>query len=698
MLGMLEQYPDEREGDRHGFAGVTKIVGTDELFERLNESPRHSVDTTGFLAARLLDFVVNDWDRHEGQWRWGRHVVEGDTVWRPIPRDRDQVFIGFDGLFLELARLTAPRLVSFDAEPPMRGLMNNSRFLDRRLLAGLDSAAFDSVARFVRSRLTDDVIAEGMSRLPEPYRELAGDEVVRVMRARRDSLPSIAMMFYRRLAGAVDVHATDEKDLALIERHDDGAVTVRLVADTGAAEEAEPGDAWPDGGDPYFERRFVPAETGEVRVYLHGDDDRAFVRGEGPGSSVLVRVIGGRGANSFVDSSRAGRSGEPTRFYDEGATALVTYGPDSLVSRHVDRRPWVLPPGEPAVPVPPPSDHGGALAPSGAVGYASGLGFTWGFGVGLTRYGFRRTPFARRIGFLVEQATGPGEVRGTVSAEFHREMSDVGIRFTGMASGMEVIRFHGLGNDTERGLEESDFYELEHSQYELAAELVFPIGRTATGTMGPVIRYATTELAPDRFIGVAAPFGSDDFTSFGVRADFDWNGSQDYGVRRTGFRMRGGGAFYPGVFDSEEGFGHLRAEVARYIPLPIAGDPQLAVRAGAKRVWGEFPFFDAAFLGGPGTVRGYTYQRFAGDAAAWGAAELRLKLFSYGFVLPGDVGVLGLADGGRVWVDGESAEEWHTAVGGGVWVAFIDERGTVALSLADGDEGTAAYLSLGFGF
>ena len=688
MLGMLEHYPDEREGDRPGFAGATKIVGTDELFERLNESPIHRVDTTGFLAARLLDFVINDWDRHEDQWRWLRSTEGKDTLWTPVPRDRDQAFIGFDGLFLSLARLTAPRLVSFEPEPPMGGLTHNSRYLDRRLLAGLDRERFDSVAHRVQSRLTDEVFAEGLARLPPKYREAEGEGVLAVLRARRDSLPSIADRFYLQLADAVDVHATDEEDLALVERHEDGAVTVQLREDSG--EDLD--------GDLYFERRFDRDETNEVRIYLHGDDDRAVVRGNAPDGSVTVRVIGGRGANVFEDSSRVGGNRTPTKFYDEGETALVTYGPDSLVARHVDRRPWVLPPGEPSTPVPPPSDFGGSIAPAGTFGYATGLGVTWGAGFALTRYGFRHAPFARRIDFMLEQATGPGELRATLTAEFHREMSEMGLRFTGRGSGMEVVRFHGLGNATEAGPEDSEFYQVDHNQYEAAAELVFPIGRSATATIGPVLRHAATERPAGRFIGITEPYGSGEFTHFGVRSGFEWNGSRNAGIRRTGFVFRGSGAFYPEGLDAEEPFGHLRGQIMRYMPLPIPGAPALALRAGGHRAWGQVPFFDAAFLGGPETLRGYTYQRFAGEAAAWGAAELRLKLFSYGFFLPGDVGVLGLADAGRVWVDGENDESWHSAYGGGIWIAFIGEEGTIALTFAEGDEQTTAHLSLGFGF
>ncbi|MDQ2670986.1 MAG: hypothetical protein M3Y31_10165, partial [Gemmatimonadota bacterium] len=168
-LMMLEQYPSESEDNGPGFAGASVIEASDDLFERLNETPEHSVDTTGFLAARMLDFVINDWDRHDDQWRWIAEADGKDTVWTPVPRDRDQAFISFDGFLLSIAQLTAPRLVSFDAEPQMKGMTHNSRYLDRRLLAGVERERFDSVAAWVQARLTDEVIDEGLAGLPDAY-------------------------------------------------------------------------------------------------------------------------------------------------------------------------------------------------------------------------------------------------------------------------------------------------------------------------------------------------------------------------------------------------------------------------------------------------------------------------------------------------------------------------------------------------
>src|SRR5690606_41733703 len=54
---------------------------------------------------------------------------------------------------------------------------------------------------------------------------------------------------------------------------------------------------------------------------------------------------------------------------------------------------------------------------------------------------------------------------------------------------------------------------------------------------------------------------------------------------------------------------------AAYLPLPL--DATLAVRAGGSAALGEYPFQEAAFLGGSGTLRGTPRQRFAGERAVY---------------------------------------------------------------------------------
>jgi hemolysin activation/secretion protein len=139
-----------------------------------------------------------------------------------------------------------------------------------------------------------------------------------------------------------------------------------------------------------------------------------------------------------------------------------------------------------------------------------------------------------------------------------------------------------------------------------------------------------------------------------------------------------------------------RAET--YLTAPVALTPTLALRAAGKKLWGTFPFQESAFLGGPTSLRGYARQRFAGDASVSGSAELRLTVARTAGVLPALWGVFGHADAGRVYVDGRSPGGWHTAAGGGVWVALLGAASTVSLGITHSPEETSVRAGFGFGF
>ena len=88
----------------------------------------------------------------------------------------------------------------------------------------------------------------------------------------------------------------------------------------------------------------------------------------------------------------------------------------------------------------------------------------------------------------------------------------------------------------------------------------------------------------------------------------------------------------------------------------------------------------------------------AGSAGVYANAELRLRLARVFLVLPAEVGVFGLADAGRVYVSGETSDRWHTATGGGLWLAPLSVSNTFSLAVARSPERTAAYARLGFAY
>jgi hypothetical protein len=132
-----------------------------------------------------------------------------------------------------------------------------------------------------------------------------------------------------------------------------------------------------------------------------------------------------------------------------------------------------------------------------------------------------------------------------------------------------------------------------------------------------------------------------------------------------------------------------------HIALPILTKPMLALRGGAEKLWGDFPYFDAAFLGGSHSLRTAPRQRFAGDASLHGSAELRLPLASFPFILPMNIGALGFVEAGRVFVDGHSPSGWHTGVAAGLWLGVLSPGTNITVILSNRPERRWLF---GFGF
>src|SRR2546430_4741245 len=129
--------------------------------------------------------------------------------------------------------------------------------------------------------------------------------------------------------------------------------------------------------------------------------------------------------------------------------------------------------------------------------------------------------------------------------------------------------------------------------------------------------------------------------------------------------------------------------------------PTLALRVAGKKVWGTFssvPFYEAAYIGGATTVRGFVEHRFAGDAAVFGNVELRLSIARFYLLVPGQLGVFGLGDAGRVYLSGETSDRWHAAAGSGVWLSFLSPANTVSVAAAHSVEGTRWYVKAGLAF
>lgn len=670
LVGTIELYPRPKGDGNPGFADASAVIYGDEMWKKIQASPADRTDAHAFLRARLMDVLLGDWDRHRGQWRWAK--LPTSNLWQPIPEDRDQAFVRFEGLFLSMFRKGQPRLVVFGPRyPAIAGLTFNGWEMDRRLLAELDRKVWDDEARDLQARLTDAVLESAVARMPPEYRAKDGARLLAGLKARRDAMKEEAGRFYRHLAAKVDVYGTDVAERVELTGIAGGGLDVK-VSEAGASA-------------PYFHRTLLPAETEEVRLYLQGGDDKVVVAGER--SPILIRVIGGAGCDA-VETAR----GFEVRVSDADACTTVAGGGVA-----VDRKAYVPPPGDKNAPWIPPRDWGSLTTSIPWLSYGSDLGLFVGASATRVAYGFRKDPYASRQRFRAGYATGAEAVRVDYQGDFRLENSRTRLSLWTRASGIEILRYYGPGNETTL-LASDEIHKVKQQQFLFAPALTFELGRGVDLSLGPVVQYTTTTLSPGHLITAVQPYGTEDLGQVGGKASFVLDRRDNAGYPTRGAFLRAEARAFPGVWGVRSTFGEVHGDAATYWTGAFGPHPTLALHAGGKRVWGEYPFEEAAYIGGYDTVRGFRTDRFAGDGSLYGNAELRLALGRFFLLLPGEVGVFGLADVGRVWVGGETSRRWHHAVGGGVWFSFLNRHNTLSASVAKTEERTGVYVDAGFMF
>ncbi len=681
VLGAMAERPDENDSALAAFLGAREVIDGSEVVERIQADPSKRADGRAYLTARLIDMLVGDWDRHADQWRWADFGSDSTPAWRPIPADRDQAFARLDGLLLSIGRHRTPMLTSFrDKYDDVSRYHYQARFIDRLFLTGLERAVWDSAAAILTARLTDEVIEAAVSKMPPEAEAVDGAFIESALRRRRDALPQAASDLYALLAREPYVHASDLPDVAEVTGTAGGVeIAIRSAA---------------VGSEPYFRRTFRAGETRDVRLYLHGGDDRAVVRGEGP-LPVRIRIIGGPGDDEFDVAA-------PTRnvhFYDQHGMSRVTgEGRIGISDKPYEETPLVPEGGSGA-----PPRHWGRFGFPFAMGtYNPDLGLVIAGAYTWFDYGFRKDPYASRMTLAGALATSlKWGLR--FEADVRQENSPFFFTVDAYGTSLETVHFYGIGNDSELAAgESSDFYDVENTRiagettYRWGWDQVIDLGLGVTGG------YSDTKDEPNTFLGQNADtYGAGPFGSVGAVMRFDLVTRKPDILLVTKDRPRASlqmrGVYYPALVDVEADYGWLDVVGAASLPLGIRRW-EVGFRAGGRKIWGEAPWYDLAFIGGDRSLRGWPEQRFAGDASLYGSAELRVDLFNYHVVFPSTFGILGLFDAGRVWVDGDSPDGWHSGYGGGIWIALRGTRSVVSAAYAVSDETEGLYINLGFPF
>jgi outer membrane translocation and assembly module TamA len=113
---------------------------------------------------------------------------------------------------------------------------------------------------------------------------------------------------------------------------------------------------------------------------------------------------------------------------------------------------------------------------------------------------------------------------------------------------------------------------------------------------------------------------------------------------------------------------------------------------------GKTAFYQSAFLGGHENLLGYRQYRFAGQHSMYNNLELRVRLADVAsYILPGQLGLVGFYDVGRVWEKNESSDLWHQGTGGGLYFSPA-QMALFQFVVGYSNEGVYPYFTMGFRF
>lgn len=724
LLGTIGERPDEHDGPENAFAGADKVVKTYTLFGRLEKDNNNIVDAKAYLKARLIDLFVGDWDRHSGQWRWAGYKQGGKTLWKPVPEDRDNAFSRQDGVFSWVITQIIPRIEGFSGDlDEVYFLSWSGRPVDRRIFPMLSRSEWKSAAFELQGLLTDELITKAVHRMPPAMYEKEGDRIVRDLKSRRDLLIEASDELYRIYAEDVDIYTSNKAEYAQIERNDDGRVAVKIYRMHGGPGSRE--------AEPFYSRVFDPDYTSEIRVYLLGGDDHADISGT-IAKGIDIRVIGGEGKDTIVDrvavSSGSFSVKSRNYFYDEGNNTTFGVGKYTVV----DRRETEKPSSNREKYDMKPRDYGRELDTSIAnlkLDYAPEYGIFLGWGAILEDYGFRRDPYNYNMELSGGVAYGSKlRYKLEYTGDFRSFIDGTKLLLEAGTTGLDIINFYGFGNesafDTSR-YDEDDF-EIRQQLTWIRPTLLFPADSDFQFRTGFEATFVDVEIDSGSRLEAMKPYGIDEDFTGSVVAGFRYD-SRDCGKevllsprRQLGRLLRTRvscgtaairgtvldveGAYYPEFFGNSNAFGKIKAEGTAYLPLPSLPYSRLVLRAGGEKIWGDFPFYKAAYLGGSMSLRGYDKQRFAGNASLYTNSELRLYLGRFKFLVPVMFGPLAFIETGRVFYEGEDSDKWHTGYGGGFWLGFIESRYALSVAVGRGADDArltddiGVYVRTGFSF
>ncbi len=639
-LYLLEQRPSGDWSHASQFGNSSEIIGYSDVLVNLREGKNQFVDQKWVCKSRMFDLFIHDWDRHDDQWRWASFKEEGKTIYRPIPRDRDQAFYRFNGLIMKfISCFIAQQMKGMKGNvKDVKHLAFNARTFDRYFMNELEWSEWEEIIKELQTNVTDESIAEAMLHFPEEVRCPHDEELTALLKSRRANWLEIGKRLYDFLSKEVEISGTDHADQFKVKRFDDGSVRVKWFVKKKKNRILK------------YERTFYPNETKEIRLYgLRGKDD--FEINGADFAKIKIRIIGGEDKDELLNDTSGGK----LYAYDE-PDGIKLKGPNikdktsnEIEVNEYNRKGFQYDTDLPML----------------SFGYTLDDGFWLGGSYSWTNHAWRKSPFKSKQAISLSFApASTNAAQFGYSGLFPNAIGKLWFAPSAKLNFPYYENYFGLGNKTINQDLETQFNWVRMEEIEVNPMLQFHNNKSQF-TFGPKFKSvnivnSTDRVSEDLLLGFGvAELESRQFV--GGEAAF-LTGFKDNKVSpNNGIEFKLGFEYLHSLKQEENAFNFMTGFTS-YIKLLNKPSIVLGNSIGFEKAWGDLQFYQYNDLGGNHNLRGFRNNRFRGQSLFYHNIDLRVELFDWNNnILPMTIGLVGGYDYGRVWLDGEDADNWHSS-------------------------------------
>ncbi len=641
--------------DRDPTPDNTDTKSTNTVLNKMYDDNDNHVQQQEVLTARLVDMLIGDFDRHADQWKWGISDTGKGKLYYPVPRDRDQAYFNSDGVLA--------KLISFFAIPYLHGFKENfvqinkfnevAKDFDRTFLNDLSEQDWSDQLDYFQATITDDVIQKAIKRLPPEIYKMDSAFLVRKLISRRDGIKKAGMKYYRFLSEAVTVTGSNKKEFFHITDNN-GKPMLSVYKKNKTS----------DSTVLMYKRTFDKRTKELIMFGLNGED--VFKVDDDVKSRMKLRIIGGKGNDTFQ------LAGNTRKYLYDLSTEKNAMEQTRRTRNLMSKNPEVLDYTDTKF------KYNRFIFPLLKIGYNVEDKFLIGFGFTSTREGFRKRPFASNQKFGVLAAPSRNAFQANYNGVFNQALGKNDLLINANFISPTLNNFFGFGNESVFDKSKSlEFYRVRYRN--ITADVLYRkrIKDIASFAFGPTYYHYSSDFENNKgrlldntaLFDSAATFSSKDYLGAKVRFDVNYIDNQLFPKR--GLLWSTEFVANKNVNNNGNDLTMLKSDMAIYANVTGHSTITGVFRLGAGKIYSDNPeYFQLLTFGANNFIRGYRKNRYAGTSMAYLGSEVRIKLFnSKSYLLPGEFGIMGLYDIGRVWYTGESSSKWHDAYGGGIYFA-----------------------------